>query len=78
MATFCFATHFSQPILSRILWRYTFRNMEISEMDFDTNKYKVWKLPHPMLIHWVLNPGLAFNELILGQRVPKNNIDRQN
>lgn len=40
-------------------------------MDFDKNKYKVWKLPHPMLIHWVLNPGLAFNEVILGQRIPK-------
>jgi len=40
-------------------------------LDFDKNKYKVWKLPHPMLIHWVLNPGLAFNELILGQRIPK-------
>ena len=40
-------------------------------MDFDKNKYKIWKLPHPMLIHWILNPGLAFNELILGQRIPK-------
>jgi len=40
-------------------------------MDFDKNKYKVWKLPHPMLIHWIVNPGLAFNELILGQRIPK-------
>ena len=40
-------------------------------MDFDKNKYKVWKLPHPLLIHWILNPGLVFNELILGQRVPK-------
>ena len=34
-------------------------------------EYKVWKLPHPLLIHWVLNPGLAINELILGQRLPK-------
>ena len=40
-------------------------------MDFDTEKYKVWKLPQLMLLHWVLNPGLAFNELILGQRIPK-------
>lgn len=22
--------------------------------------------------HWTLNPGLAFNELILGQRIPKD------
>jgi hypothetical protein len=40
-------------------------------MDFDKNKYKVWRLPHPILIHWLLNPALAFNELILGQRLPK-------
>lgn len=40
-------------------------------MEFDKEKYKIWKLPHPMLIHWVVNPGLAFNELILGQRIPK-------
>ena len=40
-------------------------------MDFDKDKYKVWQLPHPMLLHWILNPGLAFNELILGQRLPK-------
>ena len=30
-----------------------------------------WKLPHPILLHWILNPGLAFNEVILGQRLPK-------
>ncbi|QOC21798.1 hypothetical protein IC757_12235 [Wenzhouxiangella sp. AB-CW3] len=40
-------------------------------MEIDTNKYKVWKLPHPMLLHWIINPGIAFNELVLGQRVPK-------
>lgn len=40
-------------------------------MDFDKDKYKEWKLPNLLLIHWVLNPGLAFNELILGQRMPK-------
>lgn len=32
--------------------------------------YSVWILPHPLLLHWVLNPGLAFNELVFGQRVP--------
>lgn len=40
-------------------------------MQFDTDKFKVWKLPHPIILHWVLNPGLAFNELVLGQRLPK-------
>lgn len=23
------------------------------------------------MLHWIVNPGLAFNELVLGQRVPK-------
>ena len=40
-------------------------------MNFDKDKYKVWQLPHPMVLHWILNPGLTFNELILGQRLPK-------
>ncbi len=26
---------------------------------------------HPTMRHWVWNPGLAFNELVLGQRVPR-------
>ena len=30
-----------------------------------------WELPDPLLVHWVSNPGLAFNELALGQRLPK-------
>lgn len=32
---------------------------------------KVWKLPQFTSLHWVLNPGLAVNELILGQAIPK-------
>ena len=40
-------------------------------MNFDTNKYNVWTWKNPLVLHWILNPGLAFNELILGQRVPK-------
>ncbi len=30
-----------------------------------------WALPNPLLVHWILNPGLALNELLLGQRVPR-------
>jgi hypothetical protein len=26
---------------------------------------------HPLVIQWLLNPGLCFNEIILGQRLPK-------
>jgi uncharacterized protein (TIGR02996 family) len=25
---------------------------------------------NPVVLHWIVNPGLAFNELVLGQRVP--------
>ena len=37
----------------------------------DSNKYKKWALPHPLLLHWILNPGVALNEVFLGQRMPK-------
>src|SRR5205814_1755179 len=30
-----------------------------------------WGPNNPMMLHWVLNPGLAFNELVLGQRIPR-------
>lgn len=40
-------------------------------MHYDRNRYKVWKLPHPVLVHWMINPGLVVNELAFGQRQPK-------
>lgn len=40
-------------------------------MHFDTNKYKIYTWKSGVMLHWILNPGLAFNELFLGQRVPK-------
>ena len=40
-------------------------------MRYDKNRFKVWSLPHPLVLHWVLNPVIMFNELILGQRLPK-------
>ncbi len=40
-------------------------------MHYDKNRFKIWALPHPLILHWVLNPGLIFNELVLGQRLPK-------
>lgn len=39
-------------------------------MQFD-KKYKVYTWKNGMLLLWVINPGLAINELILGQRIPK-------
>ena len=40
-------------------------------MEYDKSKYKVWTWRNPIMLHWIINPGLAINELILGQRVPK-------
>lgn len=40
-------------------------------MEFDKSKYKVITSKNWMIIHWMINPGLVINEVILGQRVPK-------
>lgn len=40
-------------------------------MNFDTTQYKTWTWKNPLMLHWMINPGLAFNELVLGQRIPK-------
>lgn len=40
-------------------------------MGYDKTKYKIWTWKNPLMLHWIINPGLAFNELVLGQRVPK-------
>ena len=40
-------------------------------MNYDREKYKVWDWKNLMILHWMINPGLAFNELILGQTIPK-------
>ena len=31
-----------------------------------------------MMLHWIINPGLAFNELVLGQRAPKVTLIKRN
>lgn len=40
-------------------------------MEFDQSKYKVLNWKNFSALMWILNPGIAFNELVLGQRVPK-------
>ena len=40
-------------------------------MQYDKNRFKIWALPHPFILFWVLFPALIFNELIFGQRQPK-------
>ena len=42
---------------------------------FDESKYKIYTWKHWMILHFILNPGLAFNELILGQRIPKISLE---
>ena len=44
-------------------------------MKFDTNKWKIYTWKNWMMLHWVINPGLLINELILGQRVPKLSLE---
>jgi hypothetical protein len=40
-------------------------------MEYDKQKYKVKNWKSFTFLHWIVNPGLAFNELVLGQRIPK-------
>ena len=40
-------------------------------MQYDKNRFKIWALPHSLVLFCVLNPAIMFNELILGQRLPK-------
>lgn len=44
-------------------------------MDFNKNKYKIYTWKNWMTLHWILNPGLVINELILGQRVPRISLE---
>jgi len=37
-------------------------------------EFRRWSLPHPLILHWILNPALAFNEIVLGQRLPKTQL----
>lgn len=40
-------------------------------MNFDKNKYKVYTWKNWMMLHYIINPGLAINEILLGMKVPK-------
>ena len=40
-------------------------------MQYDKNRFKIHALPHPLVLHWVLNPVIMVSELIFGQRLPK-------
>lgn len=40
-------------------------------MEFDKEKYKIYTWKNWMMLHSILNPGIAFNELVFGQRCPR-------
>ncbi|MCL1094038.1 hypothetical protein [Shewanella kaireitica] len=40
-------------------------------MQYDQDKYQLLTHNSPQLLFWAVNPLLAFNELILGQRLPQ-------
>ena len=40
-------------------------------MEYDKTKFKIWTWKNPVMLHWIINPGLVINELLFGQRVPK-------
>lgn len=40
-------------------------------MKYDKEKYKIWNWKSPVILHWIINPGIVINELILGQTIPK-------
>jgi hypothetical protein len=44
-------------------------------MNLDKNKYKIYTWKNWIVLHYIINPGLAFNELILGQRIPKVSLE---
>jgi hypothetical protein len=47
-------------------------------MNYDNKKYKIWTWKNPLMLHWIINPGLAINELLLGQRIPKVTLIERN
>jgi hypothetical protein len=42
---------------------------------FNQKKYKVYTWKNWMMLHWQINPGVAINELISGQRIPKVSLE---
>ncbi len=40
-------------------------------MEIDNKKYKKITWKNPMVLHWIINPGIMINELVMGIRVPK-------
>lgn len=47
-------------------------------MEYDKTKYKILTWKSPVMLYWIINPGLVINELFLGQRVPKTMLIERN
>ncbi len=47
-------------------------------MEYDKTKFKIWTWKNPFMLHWMINPGIVINELILGQRIPKTILVEKN
>lgn len=47
-------------------------------MEYEKEKYKIGRWKNPLVLHWIINPGVMFNELILGQRIPKITLIEKN
>ncbi len=41
----------------------------VSLMEVDRTRYKVYTWKHWMVLHWIINPGLAVCEILFGMRV---------
>jgi len=40
-------------------------------MEYDKTKYKIWNWKSPIILHWIINPGVVVSDLFLGQTMPK-------
>ena len=40
-------------------------------MEYDKTKYKIWNWKSPVILHWIINPGVVFSDLVIGQTMPK-------
>jgi len=40
-------------------------------MEYDKTKYKIWNWKSPIILHWIINPGVVVSDLIIGLTMPK-------
>jgi len=47
------------------------KNKKKYQVEYDRKKYKIWNWKSPVILHWMINPGIVISDLILGQTIPK-------